>query len=181
MIITINTDASFYHLNSGRTKFGGYAFWITCNEGRFKKSGPIKNPVSSLDCELKAIANSLVYLEKVAKNLGFASLVINTDCKPAMTHIERKNLSDPVVKSIHNTLRKILNTANYMKYVKFKHVKAHSGTKTARTYVNDWCDKEARREAKNSKSLYFEKMEQYKEQYEEIENEESPRKRKQYH
>lgn len=141
MKLTINTDASF----CPNEKVGGFAFWIKCNQFTFKGSGIIKNPENSSDSELKAVCNALYLLKKRYVVEKITTVYINTDSKYVIQWIKKKN-DDPVT----NLIWEILNTYNPDE-VLVRHVKAHSHTKTARHFVNQWCDDMARIEMKKQR------------------------------
>ncbi len=147
MIVTINTDASYNFHNQK----GGYAFYIVCNNGKILKSGKIKNPDKSLDCEMKAIANALYMFKGSDLNKGVTKIIINTDCKPAILHIKEKSKFD-IGRYIHRKIKAIKkqngNFGMVKDFCEFRHVKAHTGKNDARSWVNDWCDREAKKHTK---------------------------------
>ena len=53
--------------------------------------------------------------------------------------------------SRHKRLRKMFNRSFTEKGIdiEFRHVKAHTGKDDARSYVNDWCDKNAKQVVHN--------------------------------
>lgn len=142
--LTINTDASF----SPITKKSGYAFYVVCDSFKIKQSGKFKTTIKdSLMAETKCIGNAL------ATTLGREDLplveyiVINTDCIPAITKI--KTSKEEYCIKIRNILHK-LKVKTKCKSVNFKHVKAHSNVNDARSWVNEWCDKEAKKNMKKN-------------------------------
>ena len=146
MNVTINTDASFCPI----TKAAGFAFWITCDNGRSKVSWTVKNAETPTDAEIKCIANAIYYLEKSKFNNGKINRIfINSDCKPCFGLIRRKS-PNKIGRFIANHLRKIFKDnprkTNDVRY-ELRHVKAHTGDLTEkRSFVNNWCDKEAKKE-----------------------------------
>ena len=38
--------------------------------------------------------------------------------------------------------------------IEFRHVKAHNGTSDKRSFVNDWCDKNAKKSIKSKNKVY---------------------------
>ena len=148
-IVTINTDAGFYPLD----KVGSYAYWIR-GDGFLKKgSGIFKEECrSSTECEKKAIINALTVLLK--SKYKAEKIIINRDNINA--NAGRKG--DDYSKMMSRIIKKIkINSIpashkNYTgKYYEFRHVKSHLHTKTARHWVNDWCDKMCTQELKNWK------------------------------
>lgn len=149
--ITINTDASY----SGDHKKGGYAFYIVCNEFRIKSGGPFRvEPRNSEEAEMMAIGNAIATLLRRAILPKTKLLVINSDCKNGMTKIQKPN---KIVNVDNRTLpRKVKELLNQLSNrvgnpkIDFRHVKAHNGFPDARSWVNDWCDKEAKKHMKAS-------------------------------
>jgi ribonuclease HI len=149
MNITINTDASYCH----HTGAGGFACWIVCDIGRLKYSGVLKNANSAIDAELMAIANAVYLLSKSKFNNGkIDNIFINTDCKPAIEKIGCKK-DHKIGRYIAKRLKKIYreNQANKISNnprTKIKHVKAHTNNTDSRSWVNNWCDVEAKTQMK---------------------------------
>jgi len=145
MIVTINTDASFHP----KYKVGAYAFWIVCDKGRIQRSGPLRMADNSLEAELKAIANA-VHTLRCSDIRGIHKIIINCDCVKAFCRVSITN-PDPVGRHIATMLNEI-KSANGVKGKKkkiheFRHVKAHvKQIEDARTWVNDWCDTEAKKQ-----------------------------------
>ncbi len=79
-------------------------------------------------------------------------IIINTDCMNAI-HVYKNDMKaikkyklDKIYKEFttqRNTFNQFTTQKGIM--VEFRHVKAHERTDTARTYVNDWCDKNAKK------------------------------------
>lgn len=99
-----------------------------------------------MECEMMCLANALHILEKSEHNDGgISKIYINTDCKNMFKRIAA-NSQCHLGKHIFNTIsrmKKIRKDQAQNKFYELRHVKAHNGTKDARSYVNDWCDKEA--------------------------------------
>jgi ribonuclease HI len=126
---------------------GGYAFWITSDLGRVKTAAAFKGLLeTSHDAEFKCIINSL----HVLKRLGWTvtELYINTDSKNVIDAVTKDipNLPDYAVKNL-KAYNDIIQAFKGTK-INLKHVKAHKHTRTPRHWVNDWCDKEAKKAAR---------------------------------
>lgn len=150
MVVTINTDASF----SRKYKVGSYAFWIKCNEFDIKKSGILRKKISRAEnAEFRCIINALhnLFTQKTKDRIGL--IVINTDCmnvihlinddKLAMRKYDLGSWGRHMVLT-YNLLRskhKHLKTR-----IEFRHVKAHKEIEEGREFMNDWCDKEAKKQ-----------------------------------
>lgn len=143
--ITVNTDASFNHQH----KVGGYAFYIVCDLFKIQKGGKFKNKVnSSEDAELMCIGNALATLLAQKELPKCKWLIINSDCKFGMDRLKRANgknkIADPLAYQISVIRNKLITRLGSTKN-KYRHVKAHTDKDDARSWVNDWCDKEAKR------------------------------------
>lgn len=137
--LTINTDASFHPIS----KKSGFAFYIVCNSFKIQKSGNFNTGIDdSLMAETKCIGNA------IATTLGrkdlpqVKNIIINTDCLSAVSKIN--NSSEEYCVKIRELIEKLKTRTNCVTF-KFKHVKAHSNKNDARSWVNDWCDKEAKK------------------------------------
>jgi len=148
MIVTINTDASF----NPQYKLGGYAYWMVGNDKRLKKGGLLKSCSNNIEAEVKAIANALYRLIKTDFKV-VTLLIVNTDCENGInlitgkTETKNQNIKDTIT-AIREYILKLKLIHNIGKsdfeYVEFRHVKAHTKATDKRSYVNDWCDKEAK-------------------------------------
>lgn len=146
MLVTINTDASFHP----KYKLGAYAFWIVCAQGKILHSGPLKEAKDPTDAEMRCIANALHALLK-SNFTEVHKVIINSDALYAFTRIGRSKPAGSPGRIISNILRDLKKkyfsaTQLHLSIHEFRHVKAHSGTENARKWVNDWCDKTAKRE-----------------------------------
>ena len=134
--ITINTDASF----SYDKQCGGYAFYIICD--LFKVV-----PKNSIDAEMMCMANA-IYTLLAQKELPQTKLiVINSDCLNSFPKIKRKSDSDAgrkVAILLRDLRRRMAHNETLPKF-EFRHVKGHSSKQDARSFVNRWCDSEAKK------------------------------------
>lgn len=151
MIITITTDASY----SSKFNVGTYAFWITCNNGRYKISGQLKHPLHcSSQAEMKCICNAMQFVVNNPNLFNpITRLIINTDSLNSIhlftddtAKIRRYKLNKKSHKNILKTFKLIKEKID--KPIIFSHVKAHKHTNTPVNFVNDWCDKEAKAQMK---------------------------------
>lgn len=153
MLITINTDASV------KDGFAGYAFWIVCDSGKIQKAGKLKNKVhGSTDAETMCIANAIHTL-KHSKFNGISKIIVNTDSQHSIDLLSNKTrcrtnteMFNIVEECRYNMMELCLKLGRSIRDVdsifEFRHVKAHNGKKDARSFVNDWCDKEAKKYCK---------------------------------
>lgn len=148
MIVTINTDASFHPEH----KVAAFSCWIVCNQGKILRAGPLKKAKDSSDAETQGIANAL-HLLHCSEFTGITKVIINNDCKYA--HQEILTGSSKAAKhckaaaaKIRSVLRKIADQhslpTDWKRWVEFRYVPAHTGTESARKWVNDWCDNAAK-------------------------------------
>jgi ribonuclease HI len=138
-VITINTDASF----NPQHKLGGYAFYIVCDLFKIQKAGMFKKPVdNSKDAEIMCIGNAISTLLAQPELPETTWLIINSDCLYGMSDI-RKSTSE-LAKKVNRMWAALINRTK-SRHNKMRHVKAHNGTPDARSWVNDWCDKEAKK------------------------------------
>ncbi len=147
MLITINTDASF-HPN---LKYGAYAFWAICNDFKITKSGVFrKKCLTPDDAEAKCILNALTVILKA--HTGISKIIINTDSLNAIAyltndkrHTDKYRLPTSQRVRFSNLLNEFRRKHRRTK-IEFRHVKAHSGIADSRSYVNEWCDAEAKKQ-----------------------------------
>jgi len=149
MLVTINTDASF-HL---KLKHGAFAFWAVSNDFKITKSGVFKSKcINSDDAEAKCIINALRVVLLAHGNI--TKVIINTDSLNAIAllkfdRIHMKKYMGYNIKMwshIRVAYGKVLRESKNKAVVEFRHVKAHSGINDKRSYVNEWCDLEAKKQ-----------------------------------
>lgn len=129
--VTVIVDASF----CPQTRAGGWAAWLTSDKGRVQKAGCFHDlPQNSTQAELWAALNGIWF----ALEHGATHVLIQSDCQGALLKISR---GIPEL-SLFNGL-----------FIKTKHVKGHTQTKDARSYVNRWCDSEAKKHMHKQRAL----------------------------
>lgn len=142
MLCTINTDASFHP----EYKVGAFAFWSVCDQFRIQKAGFLRDFVKNPDeAEIKCIINALKVTLNSDKTIS--KIIINTDSLNAKAvfendkkHVQKYGLKKwrRLEKMFSNLVKK--HNVSY----EIRHVKAHTGDDNARSYVNEWCDKNAK-------------------------------------
>lgn len=147
MLVTINTDASFHpHL-----KYGAYAFWAICNDCKITKSGVFrKKCINPDDAEAKCILNALTVVLKSHK--AVSKIIVNTDSLNAIAYLtnDRKHIRRyGLIGNKATEFKRLLCLLIKEKTIEFRHVKAHSGISDKRSYVNEWCDAEAKKQLRN--------------------------------
>lgn len=146
MTVTINTDASW----SPRNKVGTYAFWIVCNMGKVCKSGILKGVITSPHhAELACIANAFHCLFQQGWP-GIKKIVLNTDSLNSI-HVLNNDKAKRKRYDLDTTdfelLRlHVIKNLNFKIELKCNHVRSHVSTETPRQWVNEWADKEAKRQ-----------------------------------
>jgi ribonuclease HI len=143
--ITINTDASFHP----KHKVGGYAFYIVCDYFKIMKSGMIKSKVSnSWRAEMMALGNAFYCLSKQPELPKVKNkIIVNTDCQHNINRLECSIKRTELTRRVHGlkeTVRQKVGLSNH-KMVEMRHVKAHQEVVDAKTWVNNWCDKESKK------------------------------------
>lgn len=126
---TVIADASFCPM----TRAGGWAVWINVNwangnHRRIQQSGVFHTrAVNSTEAERWAAYNGIW----IAYKVGARDILIQTDCLSV------------VVGEHSATFKKMWPDAR----IKWKHVKGHNlhNVQDRRTWVNNWCDKHAKR------------------------------------
>lgn len=141
MLVTLFTDASFYH----ETQSAAYALYAISEVDRLQFAGPFKGTIeSSAKAELAAIANALSIILPHRLSAGATRVLIQADHLDALHAIDARKHAryGAIVASIHASLDK------YGVGFETRHVKAHSGRGEPRLYCHDWCDRECRRIAR---------------------------------
>jgi len=136
MRATVITDASF----CPETKVAGWAGWIRIDGHPvpIKRMGKIKGPVNdATEAEVYAALNGIW----VAVMSGATQVLIQSDCMSVINLVQRKALSVRLIKIWDEALaRPEFATVG----ITAAHVKGHGLIKDARTFVNAWCDTNAR-------------------------------------
>lgn len=138
--ITVNTDASYSHQRNA----AGYAFYIICDLFKIQKGGMFKKmPKNAMEAEMMCIANAL-HTILVQKELPKCKIiVINSDCLFCFPLVSKKS-KNAIGRAIYRILRDLRKRLGMPKF-EFRHVKAHTNVQDARSFVNRWCDAEAKR------------------------------------
>lgn len=126
--ITVFTDASYCN----DTRSTGYAIWIKYGGGITKRfTGSSTKPTGSNQAEELALKQAMKYV-MMHVDYSHKHLVINSDCLGALESLV-----------IPEELKRDLAG------IRLKHVKAHQNSVNRRSAVNEWCDREAKREMRN--------------------------------
>ncbi len=147
MLCTITTDASY----NPKYQVGGYAFWAVSNVFKITKSGVFKKKCRNpTDAEIKCIINALMVVLHGCESVS--KVIVNTDSMNAIHVLTNDKYAQLYYMGgvSHNAhyraaYHKVLHTAKSKAVIEFRHVKAHTENADARSWVNDWCDKEAKK------------------------------------
>lgn len=140
--ITIYTDAS-RDPNSGESSF---AYYAKIRGETVKNSGRLGVTRNSNHAEMLAIKTSI--LECIDQ--GPDGFFINTDslsCCQILWPFYKVNSRDKVTSSVANDILKLLEEKNI--WLRVKHVKAHTQNTDIRSYLNRYCDTQAKRSMGN--------------------------------
>jgi ribonuclease HI len=139
-LCTIVCDASFYSDKKRDMKIGGWAVWIVGgwpDLRRYQHWGVFKEPFEekegSAQAEIKAAINGLALAKHYFPDAVRFHLV--PDCKTVISQIENKK------GKWWELMKSIVGDAD----ITAKHVKAHKSDGTPRSWVNQWCNRYARR------------------------------------
>lgn len=136
---TVLTDASW----CPHEHVAGWAVWIVCNNERYKRYDAFFEKVANAqEAEIKAIING-VHIAKRVFNPDHYHVV--SDCTGAMTALQGKGTT----KEWQNILTNITGDA----MVTFKHVRAHTKGNDKRSWVNNWCDFNAKLAMRSLRSI----------------------------
>ena len=135
-LATIVSDASFCH----NTKAGGWAAWVVCENIRYQKSDIFKTKCNtSSEAEVLAAINGIWLATKHFKNVERFHVV--SDCQHVINLIENQEGNE--WKEIKKIVGKAVVTAKW--------VKSHDNNNSARSWVNRWCDKHAKKKMREQK------------------------------
>lgn len=142
MWITIYTDASY---KKGKAS---YAYWIKSNHGRIKRSGVIKGGAKDITyAEMYAIYKAVKHAAKSWTEIE--GVLLNCDNVAAGRSLWpwSKPFKHPELRTLQQKIVTFLSDRDYK--IKFKHIKAHAGSKTnVRVWLNEWCDTNAKQARK---------------------------------
>lgn len=133
---TVITDASFCH----RSKAAGWAAWIRIDgiDDPIKKYAEFKRPVrSAQEAEMLAAINGIW----LAKQYGATQVLVQTDCL-AVVHMLEGMTKKPHLKD--DFTRRAASAGILGMRFSGRHVRGHTDTQDARSYVNRWCDTKAK-------------------------------------
>ncbi|MBS7812295.1 ribonuclease H family protein [Roseococcus pinisoli] len=135
-LITLICDASW----CPTTNAGGWAIWWKSSAKSGKASGFFNTPFAkSYIAEAAAIVNGLHRADAQG-----AQVLVQTDCLSAISLLRDKPKPASGADALMVWERFCSVSTHTGARVTFRHIKAHSGTDTPRTWVHDMLDQEAR-------------------------------------
>ena len=143
---TINTDASHYAAHGG---VSSWACWIKSSHYLIKDAGvfPEGVPNSSV-AELLAVEQALFLLDKLIDSQEFLQhqlkngkilILFNTDSLFTV-----QALNGNIKRKVYSEIIDRVNALAARYEINPRHVKGHTKGTEPRTWVNNWCDKQAR-------------------------------------
>ena len=145
--VTINTDASFCH----KTKVGAFAYWIKSDSLFLRGRASFRDLCADPhDAEQKALINALHILKKQKPDSlrTIRKVIFNRDNKGTGVHNEfnpAHKMLENMLWALHQEIQSLGgDILKFEHFFEFRHVRAHTHTKTARYWVNDWLDQQAK-------------------------------------
>lgn len=142
MLVTLMCDAS----HCPTTKVAGYGFWIVCSRGNMPGDGVVHDVDTSLSAEMVAIASSIWHGLRDGPISPGDKVLIQVDCLGAIDRFE--GIRDTLI--VTDFQQEIIDYFWYVKKkyfleTEFRHVKAHTSERSARSNANRLCDRRARK------------------------------------
>ena len=143
---TVLTDASY----CPRTQIAGWAGWIKIDgQEAIRRYGPLKatKVAGSAEAEMYAVLNGIW----IALQAGAEAILVRTDCDAVIKAATISGGRGKLGKLWHEaTQRPDLKPAR----LEFRHIKGHGEIKCRASWVNDWCDKHAKKAMKEARREY---------------------------
>jgi ribonuclease HI len=152
--LTVFTDASFCPF----TKAGGGAFWSRYEDLKVKESFPLTDVANPSEAELVTAVHALhrlYHYQSLRESLLYGTktrVVLVVDCYYVKRAFEGKQVvANPIIRA---NLESILQAKVKDDWaLKVNHVPAHTNNTDARTWVNSWCDREAKKHMRKERKL----------------------------
>lgn len=133
---TVITDASF----CDKSKVAGWAAWIRVDgiNDPIKRYGSFRTmPQTSTDAEMLSAINGIW----IAKQFGANGVLLQTDCLSVVHLIDGTTIKR---KTKDRWIRYLASAGILDIDLRAKHVRGHTKVDDARSYVNRWCDRNAK-------------------------------------
>jgi ribonuclease HI len=142
MLVTVMSDASY----CDKTKASGWGVWIKSERGLYQNGGNFKkDPSNNYEAEAMALATA-VHLA-FAYNLAMFGdkLILQTDCMMVVHAVEgsRRKPARGLLKEAVDFIKETIEKNGCI--LDIRHVRAHCPTAGKRNYINDLCDKLAKK------------------------------------
>lgn len=150
MIVTVMSDASFCHT----TGASGWGVWMKSLRGKFECGGNFKKtkPLNAGDAEAMAVSIAVFAAFKSEIAIEGDKLLIQSDCLQVVDMLNGKAIKRSAItkKAIQYTLKEVQKRKCT---IEARHVKAHVSKEKGerRNYVNNVCDKLARKAMKTQR------------------------------
>lgn len=153
MIVTVMSDASFCHT----TKCSGWGVWVKSERGLFEGGGNFRTRATeAAHAEAMAISIAVWVAFRQGIALPGDEILVQTDCLRVIHHYEGKNSFGSKTSEIAKTIAFTKNIiAENKATLRIRHVKAHAKKLGKRNYVNDLCDKHAKKAMKAQRAKEF--------------------------
>lgn len=142
MLVTIMTDAS----HCPDSKVGGYGYWIVSERGRLKGGAEFKSTVKTVNhAEAMAIVNGMYCALMAGLVQDGDAILVQTDSMTAISVLSGD------IGGYDKILAEWKRLTNGVLRIVFRHVKAHSGVRDARSHANRYCDEVARKSMRRAR------------------------------
>ena len=144
MRATVITDASFCQQQC----VGGWAAWVAMDNGlKIKQAGPLTRqaPANSIQAELMAVINGIW----LAHTNGATYILVQSDCEGALHVLNGRSRSE----ALNKIWQAAMDRYGFFQTLETRHVKGHTTNGDARSWVNRWCDMEARKYMKAARNV----------------------------
>ncbi len=140
MWVTVYTDAAY---NSGQG-FAAIAYYIRCDRGLIKEGQELAFDSVRDNNEAEMIAIEKALQRSFIEWKGIYGIQVNTDSMVSRDVLKYRARKSKKYSSIQNQVNSLME--NNSCYLKIKHVTAHQNDDGIRTWLNNWCDAEAKKQ-----------------------------------
>lgn len=155
--ITVFTDASFCH----QTAAAGGAYWARTQDQFAQGSWNMMRCCGAHIAELQAVSRACLDILKGHTNITVPPtfrLIVVTDCEAVKRYIETGGGCGTIPTALENRVqwlhRQIAEHPG--SELRVNHVKGHTGRQDPRSYVNRWCDREAKKRMREQRKAIIE-------------------------
>lgn len=134
--VTVYTDASYCPNTHGAAA----AWWAKCDHGRLKHRIRLHGVRSSIEAEIMACFHAAKHVVSSWGAQYIEGILFCTDCQPA---IQTLRWRAPRHRVFHKPQERFNELMEGIKW-KMRYVPAHQTDKSPQTWLNNWCDREAK-------------------------------------